>query len=233
MIVRNVVPGDGDPVELTAPDAAARLDAWYRTTRPAWVRINLVVSVNGNAAGPDGTSATLTVGADRKILGAIRRNSDVVLVGASTVRREGYFLPRTAPLAIVTGTGDLSGAAIPEDIDPDRVLVLCPQSAVETVSLTLAAPVTVIALPGPRLSSQIIVDALRARGLQRIVCEGGPALASQLVDDGLVDELCLTTSPQVNGSVSPALPGLNAQRPARLTQLLVDSSGALYARWAL
>lgn len=233
MIVRNVIPGVGDAIDVAQPDAGALLEQWYRPTRPAWVRINLVVSVNGNAAGSDGTSATLTVGADRKILGAIRRNSDVVLVGASTVRHEGYLLPRTAPLAIVTRSGDLSGATIPEGTAAGRVLVLCPQGALETVSRTLAAPATIIALPGPLLSSRSIVDALRARGLERIVCEGGPSLASQLLNDSVVNELCLTTSPQVNGALFPALPGLTTRHAAELTQLLVDSSGALYARWAL
>lgn len=233
MIVRDAIPGVGAPVDLDAPDAAARLEDWYRPTAQEWLRINLVVSINGTATGQDGTSATLTVGADRKILGAIRRTSDVVLVGASTVRNEGYFLPQSAPLAIVTGSGDLSGAQIPVDVDPDRVLVFCPESALETLTRTLDAPVTVITLAGPSLSPARIVGALRERGLPRIVCEGGPALASQLVDAGQVDELCLTTSPQLNGSVSPALAGFGTQRAARLTQLLVDSAGALYARWAL
>lgn len=233
MIVTELRPITGGPFDVNGDGARARLDGLYATPRAQWLRINLVVSINGNAAGSDGTSATLTVGADRKILGAIRRNSDLVLVGASSVRLEGYFLPKSAPLAIVTGTGDLTGHQIPADIVAHRVLVLCPPEAVAVVKATVSAPVDIITLPGPTLQVADAVTALRERGFDRIVCEGGPGLAAQLVSAGVVDELCLSTSPQLNVEVRPAFPGLETSHALELNQLLIDTSGGLYARWAL
>ena len=60
-----------------------------------------------------------------------------------------------------------------------------------------AMPAEVLPIPsdGDRLAPATIVAALRAYGLSRIVCEGGPALATQFVEAGVVDEVCVTVSP--------------------------------------
>ena len=64
------------------------------------------------------------------------------------------------------------------------------------------------------------------------MCEGGPSLAAQFSAAGLVDEVCVTTSPQITGTTLPSF----AERaftpvPARLERLLIDESSTLYARW--
>lgn len=201
---------------------------------PQWLRINLILSVNGNAAGPDGTSDSLTSTIDRRILGAIRRLSDIVVVGANSVRREGYFLPKSVPLAIVTASGDLSGHGLPSVVDEGCILVLCPPDAVDNVRRSLGdTQFTVITLPGPTVAPRAMIGALRDRGYNSIVCEGGPHLAGQFLDEGIVDELCLSTSPTINNESVPALRGLSRSTSLRLTQLLVDPESVLYARWAV
>ncbi|MGV7864272.1 dihydrofolate reductase family protein, partial [Mycobacterium kansasii] len=40
---------------------------------------------------------------------------------------------------------------------------------------------------------------LHARGLSRVLCEGGPALLGTLLSAYLVDELCLTIAPTTIG----------------------------------
>lgn len=233
MIVRRLFPEAGQPIELEASDARARLGELYALPGVDTLRINLVASVSGSAAGGDDTSETLTNRADRKILGVIRRDSDVVLVGAASVRAEGYQLPRTAPLAIVTSTGDLGGHRL--TVDPDRFtpLVLCPAAVAETARAGLPdAEIVVVPDSAGRMSATDIVSTLRARGLRRIVCEGGPSLAAQMLDAGLVDELCLSTSPTVGGVSLPMFGGspITAHR-LELAQLLVDDTSTLYARW--
>ena len=68
--------------------------------------------------------------------------------------------------------------------------------------------------------------------LPRIVCEGGPVLAGQFFAADLVDEFCLSTSPQVvlggRGLLESATAGSTG---FSLRQLLLDDQGALYARW--
>lgn len=210
------------------------LASLYCTPQQRWLRLNFVASVNGNVAGEDGTSHGLTSVTDRKILGAIRRLADIVLVGASSVRTEGYFMPKLVPLAIVTGSGDLSGHHIPHDVAQGRLIVLCPPDAETKVLSSLdGRAATIISLNGPRMSPRSIIEVLRSRGLENIVCEGGPSLAAQLIDANLVDEVCLSTSPVVNGTRTPLLSGLSRSVPMRLDQLLIDHESVLYARWGL
>jgi riboflavin biosynthesis pyrimidine reductase len=233
VIVRRLYPDAGQPIELEAADARSRLAELYVLPGVDTLRINLVASVNGSAAGRDDTSETLTNRADRKILGVIRRDSDVVLVGAASVRAEGYQLPRTAPLAIITSTGDLGGHRL--TVAPDRFtpLVLCPSAVAERAHAGLpAAEIVVVPDTAGRMSAIDIVASLRARGLRRIVCEGGPSLAAQMLDAGLVDELCLSTSPSVGGVSLPMFgsSSIPAHR-LELSQLLADDTSTLYARW--
>jgi len=233
VIVRRLFPDAGAPIDLAAADVRSRLALLYALPGADTLRINLVASVSGSAAGGDETSETLTNRADRKILGVIRRDSDVVLVGAASVRAEGYQLPRTAPLAIVTSTGDLGGHRL--TVYPDRFtpLVLCPASVAETARAGLpSAEVVVVPDSAGRMSAADIVATLRARGLRRIVCEGGPSLAAQMLDAGLVDELCLSTSPIVGGASLPMFGSSPiAARRLELAQLLADDTSTLYARW--
>jgi riboflavin biosynthesis pyrimidine reductase len=220
-------------LDLAVPESRERLLELYRPPRGPWLRMNLITSVGGSAAGSDGTSESLTNSADRKILGVIRELADIVLVGAQSVRAEGFVLPRSARLAIVTGSGNLSGHRI--TATDDRVYVLCPAAA---------APLAAASLPGARiievaddrgaLDPAVVLETLRAEGFGSIVCEGGPSLVAQFARAGLIDELCLSTSPQLGG---PSLPLLgDAQIDAvrlELTQLLMDDSSGLYARWAV
>ncbi|MBC7723204.1 MAG: dihydrofolate reductase family protein [Burkholderiaceae bacterium] len=244
MILTRVVPGGdaGGPGSVDTDSDGARDDlrSWYAAPRPDWLRLNLICSVNGSAVGADGTSETLTNRADRAILGAIRSLADVILVGAASVRAEGYHLPKTARLAIVTASGDLAGHRILGEAAAGRILVLCPTSARESVIDSLgglAADVVPVADDGGQLTPRAMLDALSALGLRHVVCEGGPALAVQMLDAGLVDELCLSTGPVLAGLPSTGGPltalGVNIERRLRLDQLLVDDGSGLYARWGV
>jgi riboflavin biosynthesis pyrimidine reductase len=218
-------------------ETPATLQDWYRPPSDPWLRINLITAVSGDAAGSDGTSDTLSNPADRSILKAIRDVADAVVVGAASVRAEGYRVPSRARLAVVTASGDLSGHRIAPEL-AERVIVICPAAATDRVrsSLggTVAADATVFVVPdeGGRLAPADIVAALHEHGLTSLICEGGPSLAGQFVRAGLVDELCLTTSPVVIGS---GLPAFGTERfgasGLSLTQLLIDDQSALYARW--
>ena len=234
MIVSRHLPSPAVEVDLRAPDAAATLEALYEPDRPQWLSVNLVASVNGAGRGSDGTSDTLTRGADRRILGAIRRNSSIVLVGATTVRTEGNLFPRSTSLAVATQSGDLTGHAFPSELEPGRLVVVCPSGAVANVYRTLGeVPVTVLPVDAPRVTADTLIDTLREHGYDAIVCEGGPSLAGQLVDAGLVDELCLTTSPLLTGAASSDLRALDVagRHDLELAQLLTDETGSIYARW--
>lgn len=236
MILRPVHPVVGDPIPVGEPETRERLRALYRRSDGArGIRVNLIASVDGSARGDDGTSESLSSRADRAVLGAIRAESDVVLIGAASLRAEGYLLPRTARLAVVTASGDLRGASTGGATDAERLIVLGPAGARDRVAATLPAPHTFLDLPADaagRVDLAAAVAAIAAAGSPRIVCEGGPSLAAELLAAGLVGELCLSTSPRLVGGGLPVLGG--TPHPAvdlELAGLLVDDAGGLYARW--
>lgn len=128
LTVRRVWPDAGLDIPVT--DAAA-LRALYLAPEPDWLRVNLVVSLDGSAVGPDGTSTSISTGADRAVLKAIRAESDLVLVGAGTLRAEPELIPRTTRLGVLSRSGDLGGAVLrPDDVvldalPPRRGRIVC------------------------------------------------------------------------------------------------------------
>ncbi len=230
MIVTEVLPRTLESIDLNTDPETGR--AWlrsrYRSDALALVRLNMIASVTGAAVGDDGTSNSLTGGADRVILGAIRAEADAVLVGASTVRVEGYVIPRTSALVIVTRTGDLGDPAWAAS-DSERVIVLCPSASEDIVRARVGDKATVLALPEEDLDLQTVLSALSERGLRRVVIEGGPQVASDAVAAGVVDEICLTIAPRVSAVSEPFL------RTARMLPTepvghLVDDAGFSYLR---
>lgn len=235
-----LVPATLDAVEVPSDEASTFITSRYARDGAPFVRLNMITSVNGAAAGADGTSDTLTSRVDRTILGAIRDDADVVLVGAQSVRAEGYVLPRTALLAVVTRSGSLGGHRLDarDDIAHRRVLIVCPEGSpadrhgVQLGAGIEAEVVPVAALRGTdALTPEAIVAALRARGLHRIVCEGGPALASQFVEAGVIDEYCLTVAPTVEAASAPLFAVTATARPdTEVAGMLVDAAGFSYLR---
>jgi riboflavin biosynthesis pyrimidine reductase len=116
-------------------------------------------------------------------------------------------------------------------------VVLCPSAAVDTVRRTLGeTPALILEVPsaGGRMTPREILRILKREGYSSIVCEGGPSLAAQFLQDGVLDEICLTTSPVVGGTALPLFGGVARDETAlTLTQLLVDERSFLYSRWAV
>ncbi|BDI22838.1 dihydrofolate reductase family protein [Herbiconiux sp. L3-i23] len=232
MSLTRIFPETAGPVALDGEHGAAFLADAYAPESRSWVRINMIGSLNGSAVGEDGTSETLSNRVDRRILGTIRRAADVVVVGARTVRREGYLGPSESRLAIVTSSGDLAGHRLHER--GSVPIILCPPSARDRVREQLAdVPHEIEVLEGSALDAREIVSVLGEHGLTSIVCEGGPTLAAAFIDDRLVDELCLTTAPKLRSPGVPLFARLGNPPQAVLTQLLVDPDSTLYARWRL
>lgn len=112
----------GGPAIGRVPADRNALRRRYAAPQADWIRVNLVVSLDGSAVGPDGTTRSLTTGADRRVLGAIRAESDLVLVGAATLRAEPELVPRTTALAVLSRSGDTGAAALrPGDVVLDRL----------------------------------------------------------------------------------------------------------------
>ncbi len=198
-----------------------------------WLRANMVATVDGAVAAPDGRSAAISSAADRALFATLRRLADVVLVGAGTARTEGYR-PAALPIALVTARLDLDlTSRLLAEADP-RCIVLTAGSA-GAERLRAAAEVADVVVCGEhRVDLATALAALRERGLLHVLCEGGPTLLGSVVAAGLLDELCLTWSPLLVGGgdgmrilAGPALP---ASVELELAHLL-ESDGTLFARY--
>jgi riboflavin biosynthesis pyrimidine reductase len=78
---------------------------------------------------------------------------------------------------------------------------------------------------------EVLAD-LRGRGVERLLCEGGPTLNRALLAEGLLDELFLTISPVVSGEEGPAIvaPGEAAELELRS---VATADGDLYLRYSV
>ncbi len=219
----------------------------------AYLRANFVTSLDGAVTGEDGLSASLGSAVDRRVFALLRALCDVVLVGAGTARAEGYHrvqvpaelrplrerlgLAPAPTLAVVSASLDLPETVLDtvlETADAGPVVVVtCGGAAPERVAQVreLLGSDAVLQAGTQRIDIADAVEQLAARGLHRILLEGGPRLMGEVVEAGLLDELCLTLSPVVVGGDGPRLlAGPPASMHLRLAHVL-ESDGVLLTRW--
>ena len=211
----------------------------YAVTAERHVRANFVASVDG-AATLEGKSAGLSNDADRRLFHLLRAMSDVVLVGAGTVRAENYGGARATgdapppPIAVVTRSCDLDhDARLFTETTVRPIVLTCDVSPVERRT-ALADVADVVVAGATDVDIAAALDALADRGLKHVICEGGPHLLGWLVAAGRLDELCLTLSPLiVGGSAGRIVAGLTGQvaTPMRLLHVLEDA-GHLVLRYS-
>ncbi|MEM9713755.1 MAG: dihydrofolate reductase family protein [Actinomycetota bacterium] len=211
-----------DPIDLDddgALDAAMRAPRRHDDGRP-WVFGNMVSSLDG-AISVDGVSGGLGGEGDRRLFDAIRAQADVVLVGAATVRVEEYGAPGDDEALVArrtaNGVADVMRVAIVTrslDLDLDgelfarptsRPLVITVASSDDDRRARVAARADVIVAGDDHVDLRRALDELRARGLNRVLSEGGPRLNGQLFEDDLLDELNLTLSPHLAGGDGPTM----------------------------
>ncbi len=175
--------------------------------QPGAVRLGMIASADGRAAGQDGSSRSLSGPADHRILQLLRAQADIVLVGGATARTEHYSnipLPAESAagpdLAIVSRDG-----AIPAGLDPARTWIVTTARAPVATESPLPASRVVIA-GDDELDATVLTAAFAERGLTKILCEGGPTLASWLLTSNAVNDICLTHSAIAGGADQPALP---------------------------
>ncbi len=226
------------------PDPAPDLDddALIQDLREPCLRMNFVLSADG-AATRGGLSGGLGDDADRRYFELLRRAADVVVVGAGTVRTEGYGpmrvsaesaawreahgLPPHPVFAIVSGQLDLDPASRIFTEAPVRPLVITTEDADASAFASVAEVIP--AGHGSRIDASAAVAALRARGLARILCEGGPTLFGALLAADEVDELCVTIAPtlEAGGARRIAAGEIPEPRAMRLAQVLRSGSTLL------
>ncbi|WP_024796867.1 pyrimidine reductase family protein [Tomitella biformata] len=229
-------------------DQLHHLYAYPADGRP-WLRVNFVSTLDG-AISAGGRSGALGGPGDRLVFGTLRDLADVVLVGAGTVRTEGYGGVKVSaaqrerrvqdgqgpvpPIAIVTASAKLDpqSRVFAEAEAPTIVFTSASASEADVAALAAAGAV-VHRADSARVDLSAVLASLTAQGLGRVLCEGGPRLFGDILEHDAVDELCLTISPLLTAGDSPriAVSGRSVFHRMRQAHLLQDDDGSLLGRW--
>lgn len=221
--------------------------------RSALVRASMISTIDGAAWGDDGRSGSINGQADYRAFRVMRALADIVLVGAGTARTEQYAplrvprglaaareaagRPEHLHTAVVTRSGLLPDAMARAVDDDAAVQPFVVTSEAGRRNLPASVPAERVVVCGDeQVDLAVALDALAARGFTRVLCEGGPALLGSMLDADLVDEMCLTTSPQVlgGGATRPVVTShVITDRPAARLAHLLHADGVLLARWTI
>ena len=216
-------------MRLLLPDASERVNLFELYSRdvqvPAdrpFVRVNMVSTLDG-AVAFSGRAGSLGGAGDKLLFSVLRSLADVVLVGAGTARIERYGPPKIPleaqeirqgrgqaalpTIAVVTRSGALDWSSrLFTGGGPPPIVITAGDTSPD--ALAGAAGVADVLTAGTgAVDLRAALKALAQRGLNHVLCEGGPTLNTGLAAAQLVDELCLTLSPKLAGCVGGSLTG--------------------------
>jgi diaminohydroxyphosphoribosylaminopyrimidine deaminase/5-amino-6-(5-phosphoribosylamino)uracil reductase len=188
------------------------------------VTLKLAATLDGRIATASGESRWITGAPARRMVHLLRSQHDAVMVGGGTARADDPALtvrdlgPVRQPVRVVVSRG--------MDLPPDGILARTAQDVpvwvahdarVEPGTVTAWAARGVASLPCPVAGGQVdphaALAALGARGITRVFCEGGGALAASLLSAGLVDDLVVFGAGLVIGAEGrPMLSAMGIER---------------------
>lgn len=194
--------------------------ASYDAPRPRpegrpWVLANMVTGLDGSLSW-HGRVGELSSASDRSLFVRLRGLADAVLVGAGTVRAEGYGPVRlpddvrarrlaggraaTPPMVVVSRSLDLDWSApLWTTADGPRPVLVTSNAAPPHAVERAAEHAEVIRAGAEAVDLAAALAHLAGRGIEVLVTEGGPTLLDELVGARLLDELCLTLTPRFGG----------------------------------
>ncbi len=232
---------------VALPDLAIRYAA--PATEHTWLRANMVSTLDGAATGADGRSGSITTAADKTVFDLLRAISDAVVVGAGTVRTEGYSplrlsdeyaalradvgLPAALPLVVITRSGRLPTQLLQQG-DDAPVHVIVPGDCAQVLRLRSALGAAAVHVAGDHdVDLPAGVRALHDIGWRRLLSEGGPGLLGDLLRAELVDELDLTIAPILHGGPQRRIVGGEPLTPPMdfHPALLLEWDGSVIGRW--
>ena len=211
-----------------------------------WLRANFVSSLDG-AATHQGLSGGLGSPADRRVFDLLRRLADVIVVGAGTVRAEGYSgmsldeesvrwrveneLSPQPVFAVVSASLDLDPAIFADN--PVRPLLLTCTAAPTDRREALTEVADVVDCGGSRVDTRRMREVLAERGLTQVHSEGGPHVLGTMIEEGTIDELCLTLSARLEGGLARRITDGHPSVPRELTlaHVLTAADSTLLLRY--
>jgi riboflavin biosynthesis pyrimidine reductase len=191
-----------------------------RPVHECWVIGHMVAGLDGTAA-VGGRVGSLSTSPDQALFPRMRQVADIVMVGAETVRLEGYGpirltddaqewrrlqgLSPTPPLAVVTRSLALDWTSkVFADAPADARTHVITCASADPARMAEAEEVATVVVAGDeRVEPATAMEALAGLGRRVVLCEGGPTWLGELVAADRLDELCLTISPLMGGDPLP------------------------------
>jgi diaminohydroxyphosphoribosylaminopyrimidine deaminase/5-amino-6-(5-phosphoribosylamino)uracil reductase len=230
---------------------ATRLNAGFlkRVTRGLpFVTLKLATTLDGRIGTASGESRWITGPVARRMVHALRQGHDAVMVGSGTALADDPDLT----------VRDMGAVRQPLRILLDRQLAHSPESrlgrtarehpvwllhgpnvpeAARTAWHTTGATLLEVPETAGRLDLQAALQLLAAKGLTRVLSEGGSTIAAALIRRGLVDDLAQFTAGSLIGAEGhPALGPLGLAALADAPRLTLRETRAIgpdtYALWS-
>lgn len=199
-----------------------------------YVLLSCAISIDGFLDDARPARLVLSGPEDLDRVDAVRAGCDAILVGATTIRsddprllvrserrraeRAARGMPPDPAKVTVTGGGGLEPSARFFTTGAAPKLVYCAAAAATTLRARLHGLATVIPVgaagtgDGGRVDLAAVLRDLAARGVRRLMVEGGGTILTQFLAAGLADELQLAVAPLFVGD--PRAPRLIADGAA-------------------
>jgi 5-amino-6-(5-phosphoribosylamino)uracil reductase len=177
---------------------------------PPYTLLSCSMSIDGYLDDATEQRLLLSNRADFDRIDEVRAQCDAILVGAHTVRRDNprllvrssarqqerlaRGLPASPMKVTVTRRGELDPGGQFFTAGDVEKLVYCASSALPGVRQRLGRAATVVDAGDPVDLQRLTAD-LRARGVDRLMVEGGGTMHTQFLTAGLADELQLVIAP--------------------------------------
>lgn len=238
-----------EPAASIDPVTAYSIPSGVGKTRP-FVRCNMLSTLDG-AITLNGRSGALGGQADRRLFFVLRSLADVILVGAGTARNENYGPARfgeevrkqrqargqsaVPPIAVVTRFAKLDWSSPFFTEAQARPIVFTTTDCYADTRLRGEEVADIVIAGEHRVDPRLALDHLNRGGFRSVLLEGGPGLNADVVEAGLLDELCLSLAPYlVAGSGPRVLAGPELPQPLQLElRHLLEEDGFLFYRLAL
>jgi diaminohydroxyphosphoribosylaminopyrimidine deaminase/5-amino-6-(5-phosphoribosylamino)uracil reductase len=207
-----------------------------REGRPQ-VMLKLAISADGKAAGTGRQRVGITGNAVRDRVHLRRARSDAIMIGIGTALADDPILTcrlpgmaKMSPTRVVldTGLGLPVQSRLLATAGETPLWVIAGEvasAAAETIVRQRGAEVLRVAEKQGRLDLREVLRLLAKRGITRLMIEGGPTVASALIEADLVDEAVFFHSPLAIGE--EGLPALEPRAAQLLNQHLERVSSEL------
>jgi len=191
-----------------------------------YILLSCCVSLDGCLDDATDCRLVLSNDADLDRVDAVRAGCDAILVGAGTVRsddprllvrdagrraeRGSHGLPETPLKVTVTERGKLDPGARFFTAGDGPKLVYCATACVDDMRAVVGGRATVVDA-GASVAMRGVAEDLHARGVRRLLVEGGASVLTQCLEEGIADELQLAVAPLLVGD--PQAPRLLGPSP--------------------